>query len=174
MGEMKNINKTKIQLIKDDITLLKVDAFVFYARHDLALGSGFGTAISQRGGPSIQSELGGSGTLETTQVLLTAAGELNAKHIIHAVGPRFQEENIDEKLKKTLNNVFKKAEENSIETLAFPAMGAGFYAVPLNDCAKIMCETIETYLKGDTRLKEVTICLLNNREYDAFKVQFNK
>ena len=86
------VNNSVVRLVKDDVTDLEVDAFVFYAQHDLALGSGFGTAISARGGPAVQKELEGQGPLATCEVVVSGAGNMKADHIIHAVGPRFQED----------------------------------------------------------------------------------
>jgi O-acetyl-ADP-ribose deacetylase (regulator of RNase III) len=102
MPDELKVNKSIIRLIKTDITDLEIDSFVYYAQHDLALGSGFGTSISIRGGPSVQEELKKYGSVNTTDVVVTAAGEMKAKQIIHAVGPRFQEEELESKLKATI------------------------------------------------------------------------
>ncbi|MFH1581090.1 MAG: macro domain-containing protein, partial [Pseudomonadota bacterium] len=132
MSDTLNVNRGKLRLIRDDITLLKVDSFVYYASHDLILGSGFGGAISVRGGPSIQEELKDIGPLETTDVYISGAGDLEANYIIHAVGPRFQEESLNKKLEQTIANTLHAAEEKGIKSIAFPPMGAGFYGVPLD------------------------------------------
>ena len=116
----------RVRLIRGDITELDVDAFVFYAQPDLALGSGFGTAISVRGGPSIQKELDELGPVETGQAVVTGAGKLKADFIVHAVGPRFQEEDTEGKLRTTVLNSLKAAEEKGVKRIALPAMGAGF------------------------------------------------
>ena len=81
------VGSRTIQLIQGDITDLEIEAFVFYARHDLALGSGFGGAIAVRGGPSVQEELKTFGAVETGAVVVTEAGDMKAGHILHAVGP---------------------------------------------------------------------------------------
>ena len=90
MSESMKIHNSTIGVLKEDITLLEVQAFVFYASHDLKLGSGFGTAISMRGGSSIQEELDALAPVETTQVVITGAGKLPSDFILHAVGPRIQ------------------------------------------------------------------------------------
>ncbi|MDH4351601.1 MAG: macro domain-containing protein, partial [Gemmatimonadota bacterium] len=77
-----------IRIVRGDITELDVDAFVLYANPDLTLGSGFGTVISVRGGPDVQKELAGFGPVAVGEVVVTGAGDLRARHIIHAVGPR--------------------------------------------------------------------------------------
>ncbi|MEW5995207.1 MAG: macro domain-containing protein [Candidatus Zixiibacteriota bacterium] len=169
MSESIQIGAKTMRLIKGDLTALEVDAFVYYARHDLQLGSGFGTAISVRGGLGIQEELKQFGALETTQAVVSSAGELNASYIVHAVGPRFQEEDMERKLRATVLNTLKRAEEKDIRAIAFPPMGTGFYGVPLTICAEVMVETIAEYLNGNTKIEEVIICLLDNREYQPFR-----
>ncbi len=161
----------KIRLMVGDVTDQEIEAFVYYASHDLKIGSGFGTAITQRGGPSIQKELEEFGTLETTAAVVTGAGNMKADHIIHAVGPRFQEVDVAGKLAATMRNTLRKAEEKGIKKIAFPTMGTGFYGVPLDVCARVMIETIGQHLNGDTGIEEVTICCLDSREFGPFRNQ---
>ena len=162
-----------LRLILGDITELELDAFVFYAEPNLALGSGFGTAISARGGPTIQKELEGRGPVETGEVVVSGAGKLNAEYIVHAVGPRFQEEDMEGKLRTTMQNCLKQAEEKGIERLAFPPMGAGFYGVPLDVCARVMIETLGKHMQNGTKIKEAIICVMDKREYDPFQKQLS-
>ncbi|MHC4470081.1 MAG: macro domain-containing protein, partial [Planctomycetota bacterium] len=115
MPEGNPVESTPLELVRGDVTLLEVDAFVFYATHDLKLGSGFGGAIAVRGGPSIQEELDELGPLETCEAVVSAAGELKAKHIIHAVGPRFEEPGVEDKLRRTMRNVLALADEKGVE-----------------------------------------------------------
>lgn len=169
MSDELKIKKSTLRLQKGDITDLEIDSFVYYARNDLMLGSGFGTAISIRGGPSVQEELKPLAPIETTKAIVSAAGEMKAKYIIHAVGPKFQEENLEDKLKTTIENVLKEADKKGIEKIAFPPMGAGFYGVPLPVSADITLKTIADYLQGETKIKDVVICLLDNRDYAPYK-----
>ncbi len=171
MADSLQVNGSTIRLITDDITLLSVDTFVFYAQHDLALGSGFGGAISMRGGPSIQDELSKMDKLNTTEAVVSEAGDLKAKYIVHAVGPRFQEKDLEAKLEKTVINSLAEAEKKNVASIAFPAMGCGFYGVPLDTSAKITLETIKKYLSGSSNLRDVTICVLDSREFGPFEKQ---
>ena len=172
VAESAKIRGTTVRLIRDDVTTLDVDAFVFYAAPDLTLGSGFGTAISVRGGPSIQKELDEIGKVETGQVVVTGAGNLKADFIVHAVGPRFQEEDMAGKLRTTVLNSLKAADEKGIQRIALPAMGAGFYGVPLDMCARVMIEAIKSYVTGETGLQEVVLCVGDRHELRAFEPQF--
>ena len=165
----RTVNRTVVRLERGDLTALEVNAFVFYAREDLALGSGFGTAIQVRGGDSIKKELENLGRLGVGQAVATGAGNLNAKFIIHACGPKFQEPDTESKLRQTMLSALRVAEEKGVKSLAFPPMGAGFYGVPLADCARVMVESIRTHLQGQTALEQVILCVMDQREFDAFK-----
>ncbi len=167
-AERVRIGRSSLRLIRGDITELDVDAFVYYARHDLTLGSGFGTAISQRGGPAIQKELSQLGPLETGQAVATGAGKLKAGCIIHAVGPRFNEADTAGKLRRTVLAALTVAEEKGVKRIALPPMGAGFYAVPLDLCARVMVETFQEYLQGRTGIEEVVLCVMDQREFAPF------
>ena len=172
MSELQ-IKNSLVRLEKGDITLLNIEAIVFYARNDLQLGSGFGNAITVRGGPSIQEELKSFGTVNTCDAVVTKAGDLKAKYIIHAVGPKFQEADLETKLRKTILKTLQAATEKQIKSIAFPPMGTGFYGIPLNLCAKVMVEEINEFLSVATSLQEVVICVMDNREYNAFHSAMN-
>lgn len=165
------VNKCTIRLVIGDITDMEIQSFVYYARPDLALGSGYGTAITVRGGPGIQKELDALGAKQTTDVVISSAGEMKADYIVHAVGPRFQEQDVEKKLETTVRNALRAAEEKGITAIAFPPMGAGFYAVPLELSAEITAKTVADYLKGDTKLRDVVLCALDKREYQPFQAQ---
>jgi O-acetyl-ADP-ribose deacetylase (regulator of RNase III) len=169
VSERTQINRSGVRLIKDDITDLEVDAFVFYAQPDLSLGSGFGTAISVRGGPTIQKELEELAPVATGEAVVSAAGNLKAKYIVHAVGPRFQEEDMEGKLRTTISNSLKRAEEKGIKRIALPAMGAGYYGIVVDLCSRVMLEVIKSHLEGETGIEEVVICVLDTRQYKSFK-----
>jgi O-acetyl-ADP-ribose deacetylase (regulator of RNase III) len=170
----KILNKSTIRLVKADITNIEIDSFVYYARSDLALGSGFGTSINIRGGPSIRKELETLGPLNVTEAVVTSAGEMKAGYIIHAVGPKFQEEDTENKLKLTIRNALKCAMGKGLKSIAFPPIGAGFYGVPLETSAMITVQSIAQYLRSDTGIEEVVICAMDDREYIALDEQMGK
>lgn len=171
VSESKQINQSVVNLITADITDLDVDAFVYYAQPDLALGSGFGTAISVRGGPTVQKELDALAPVTVGDAVVSEAGSLKAKFIIHAVGPRFQEEGLEGKLHTTVWNCLERAEEKGIERIAFPAMGAGYYGIPRDLCARVMVDVIKNHLAGKTGIKEVVICVLDKSQFQAFQAR---
>ncbi|MFH1998500.1 MAG: macro domain-containing protein [Planctomycetota bacterium] len=177
MTDQLKVKNSTLRLMKGDLTDYEIDAFVYYAQHSLALGSGFGTAIAMRGGPTVQEELKEriktKGPLKTTEVAISSAGNMKAKRIIHAVGPRFQEEGLEEKLVTTIKNVLAAAEAEGIKRIAFPPMGAGFYGVPLPISAKVTIDTIRDCLQKGSKIEEVVIFLLDNRDYKPFQEKLN-
>ncbi len=168
MADTVKISGTSVRLVKGDITDLPVESFVFYAREDLKLGSGFGTAITVRGGQAIQQELDTLAPARMTEVVVSGAGELKARWIIHAVGPKFQEPELEEKLRQTIFNVLHTAEKKGITSVALPPMGAGFYGVPLEISVAVTLDTIADYLRNKSNIKEIILCANDNREYKPF------
>jgi len=165
------IHRSVLRLVTADITTVDAEAIVFYARPDLALGSGFGSAITRRGGDAIKKELDKIGGAEVTDAVVTTGGTLKAKHIVHAVGPVFQEPDLERKLHTTILNALKRADDKGIGQIAFPPMGAGFYGVPLPVCADVMLSALTTYLSNITGIREVIICANDAREFKAFEVR---
>ena len=162
-----------IQIEIGDLTALDIESIAFYANHDLSLGSGFGNAIAVRGGITIQEELKKLGTLSTGEAVITGGGLLKANYIIHAVGPRFRENDLEGKLQTTIKNALIAAKEKNIKQIAFPPMGSGFYGIPLSTCAKVMLKEINNHLSGDTSLEKVVICVIDKREHNAFQEQLD-
>jgi O-acetyl-ADP-ribose deacetylase (regulator of RNase III) len=162
------VSNTRIRLERGDITDQELEAFVYYAQHDLKLGSGFGTAIAGRGGVVIQKELDPQAPVETCDAVISSAGAMKAGKIIHAVGPRFQEPDMEGKLRRTMENVLALADSQGIRQLAFPPMGAGFYGVPLDMCAKVMVETITRHLEAGSGLEDVIVYAGDKREHKPF------
>ena len=174
MREEWKLGTRVVRLEKGDLTDMDFDAYVFYANHELQLGAGFGTAIGSRGGGSIQKELDAKieadGLLKTGQAVPSASGRLKAKHIIHAVGPRFREVEMEAKLRATMESALAVADELGVERLGFPPMGTGFYGVPLELSARVMADTISKHLSGDkTPIKEVSVVVFDGREFNPFK-----
>ena len=169
MSESLMIQNCTLSLIRQDITDFEVEAIVFYARQNLELGAGFGSAITRRGGPSIKKELDKIGSIGLTEAVVTTGGNLKARYIVHAAGPAFQEEQIEAKLQATIINALKRAEEKGIKQIAFPLMGAGFYGIPLDSCPQLMIRAIKDYLSKGGTVEEIIVCANDGREYRAFQ-----
>jgi len=167
----KRIGGKVIRLVEGDITDMEVEAFVFDITEDAKLGTGYGGAIMIRGGKTIQEELDEIGQVPKAKAVITSAGKMKAKHIIHLNGPKFYEADEEGKLRKATKNALELADENNIKQLAFPPVGTGLYQVDLNLCADVMVDTVAKHLKGKTGLDEVLFVALDTREYTPLKAK---
>ncbi len=167
---MKKTIKNKIlELVKGDITEMETDAIVNAANEFLKHGGGVAGAIIRKGGKIIQEESDKIGYCEVGKAVITTAGKLKAKYVIHAVGPRWGEGNEEEKLKNAILNSLKLADEKKINSIAFPAISTGIFGFPKKRASKIMLKTAIKYLKGKTNLKKVIFCLFDEKTFKIFK-----
>ncbi len=156
-------------MIEGDLTEQATDAIVNAANAQLILGGGVAGAIRKKGGPKIQEECNKIGGTFVGGAVITTGGNLKAKYVIHAVGPRMGEGNEDEKLKNATLNSLKVADENKLKSIAFPAISTGIFGFPMDRCAKIMLSTTIDYLSKDTGLEKVVFCLWGKEAYSVFE-----
>ena len=168
------INNKILQLIEGDITEMQTDAIVNAANERLILGGGVAGAIRTKGGSQIQNECNKIGGTFVGGVVITSAGKLKAKYVIHAVGPRMGEGNENQKLKNATLNALKVADENNLKSISFPAISSGIFGFPIESCAKIMLSTSIEYLKGKTSLEKIVFCLYGNSSYQVFENQLKQ
>jgi len=171
---MLKINKSSIDLIEGDITDISVDAIVNPANAQLLLGGGVAGAIKNKGGVSIQRECDKIGSINVGEAVITTAGTLKAKYVIHAVGPMMGEGDEDKKLHNATLNSLKIAEDNSLSSIAFPAISTGIFGYPVDRCAKIMLQTTVDFLKSKNLDLKVIFCLFDYSTFDFFAEEINK
>lgn len=169
-----DIENHVLELTEGDITEMQTDAIVNAANEQLVLGGGVAGAIRKKGGPEIQKECNKIGGTFVGGAVITTGGNLKAKYVIHAVGPRMGEGNEDEKLKNATLNSLKVADENNLKSIAFPAISTGIFGFPIQRCADIMLKTTIDYLKSQTDLQRVVFCLFGQESYQVFEKQLNK
>lgn len=167
------IKDSIIRLEQGDITELGVDAIVNAANAQLKLGSGVAGAIRRKGGPKIQKECYEIGGTFVGGAVITSGGNLKAKYVIHAVGPRMGEGEEDQKLKNATLNSLKLMDKHNLHTIAFPAISTGVFGYPIEKCANIMISTTKDYLKKETHVKEVIFCLYTSSDYEIFEKELN-
>jgi len=168
------LRNTILEVIEADITEMETDAIVNAANAQLILGAGVAGAIRRKGGPKIQEQCNQIGGTFTGGAVITDAGNLKAKYVIHAVGPRIGEGNEDQKLKNATLNSLKLADQNNIKSISFPAISTGIFGYPINRCAKIMLDTTIKYIKGSTTLNKVVFCLFGRDNYKIFEKQLKQ
>ncbi|MFE8948737.1 O-acetyl-ADP-ribose deacetylase [Streptomyces sp. NPDC007856] len=166
---------TTITLVQGDITRESADAIVNAANSSLLGGGGVDGAIHRRGGPAILEECRalrasryGKG-LPTGQAVATTAGELDARWVIHTVGPVYSEsEDRSDLLASCYRESLRAADELGARTVAFPAVSTGVYRWPMRDAARIAVETVRNTA---TAVEEVRFVLFDERAYEAFARQ---
>src|SRR5437667_4467452 len=126
------INGVTLALMQGDIVKVQVDAIVNAANSGLAGGGGVDGAIHRAGGPSIMDECRRIGGCPTGSAVATGAGRLSAKHVIHAVAPRYRGRPEDAALLHgAYESSLKLANELGARTVAFPSLGTGAYGYPI-------------------------------------------
>ncbi len=168
------INNRTIEIIQADITDMQTDAIVNAANAQLILGGGVAGAIRKKGGPSIQAECDKIGGTFVGGAVITTAGNLKAKYVIHAVGPRQGEGGEDEKLKNATLNSLKAADENNLKSISFPAISTGIFGFPITKCAHIMLTATIDYLKKQTGIDKIVFCLFSKDDYNIFQSELQR
>jgi O-acetyl-ADP-ribose deacetylase len=158
-----------LELLETDITEIRTDAIVNAANTQLILGGGVAGAIAEKGGPTIQEECTKIGGTYVGGAVITGAGDLKAKFVIHAVGPKMGEGDEDLKLKNATLNALKLADQNNLNSISFPAISTGIFGFPMDRCANIMLDTTIDYLRGETNLTKVVFCLIDWENYRIFE-----
>ncbi|GGU85940.1 macro domain-containing protein [Streptomyces filipinensis] len=166
---------TTITLVQGDITRQSADAIVNAANSSLLGGGGVDGAIHRRGGPAILEECRalrasryGKG-LPTGKAVATTAGALDARWVIHTVGPVHSvSEDRSDLLASCYRESLKVADELGARTVAFPAVSTGVYRWPMDDAARIAVETVRN---AATAVQEVRFVLFDQHAYDAFARQ---
>ena len=171
---MLRVGRSIVELVKGDITELEVDAIVNAANSRLKMGGGVAGAILRKGGWSIQEECDKIGYCPVGGAVITGAGKLKAKYVIHAVGPRMGEGDEDRKLRNATLNSLKLAEKHGIKSIAFPAISTGIFGFPKDRCAKIMLRTTVDYLKAGSSIERVVFCLYDDETYQIFAEELNR
>ncbi len=169
------INNVSVELVTGDITDLPVDAIVNAANSHLVLGAGVAGAINRKGGPSIQAECNQIGHCDVGSAVITGAGKLPAKHVIHAVGPRMGEGNEPTKLASATRSSLALADEAGLTSIALPAISTGVFGYPIADAAQVMLRTIREFAAaGPSSLKRIVVCLYDDRAYQVFAQELRK
>lgn len=168
------LDKTQLELVEGDITDLEVDAIVNAANEDLQLGSGVAGAIRQKGGPSIQEECNRIGHTPVGTAVMTGAGHLKARQVIHAVGPRMGEGDEDKKLAAAVRAALALADRRGMKSIALPAISTGVFGFPIERAARILLTEIHRFLQGGTKLERVVICLRGEEAFGIFKKELRR
>lgn len=170
MRELSIGGKT-LSLVQGDITRFQADAIVNAANQWLAGGGGVDGAIHAAGGPEIMAECRKIGGCPTGEARITTAGKLPARHVIHAVGPRWQggKQGEAKLLASAYRYSLRLAEEHGLRSLAFPSISTGVYGYPLAQAAPIALRTVADHLKQAGSVEEVAFVLFTADTLAAYE-----
>jgi len=163
-----------LALVQGDITRIPADAIVNAANSSLAGGGGVDGAIHRVGGPAIMAELrsryGPDRHCPTGSAVVTRAGELPARWVIHAVGPVWRGGGAEEAelLASAYRSSCELAASLGVRTITFPAISTGVYGYPVEAAAVVALGAVRDHLLGETTIQRTTFVLFSVHALDAF------
>lgn len=167
----RKLNKTTIRLYQGDITELEVDAIVNAANNHLWMGGGVAGAIKRKGGREIEEEAVKKGPIPIGETVVTGAGRLRAKHVIHAATMGQDLATDEGKVADATKNSLLRALGLGLSSIAFPALGAGVGCLPLSQVARVMMGEVKRHISEATTLEVVIFALYDEAAYRAFEAE---
>lgn len=166
----------RIIAIQADITTLDVDAIVNAANNSLLGGGGVDGAIHWAAGPELLDECRTLQGCPTGEAKITKGYRLKARHVIHTVGPIYRngQHGEPELLENCYRNSLRLAKENRLRTIAFPSISTGVYGYPIEEAARIAIRTIDTFLKENPEIQQVTMCCFSGYDKSVYTKRWNK
>lgn len=169
----------RIAIIQGDITKIAVDAIVNAANSSLLGGGGVDGAIHRAGGPAILEDcrkiIARQGGCKTGEAVITTAGNLPAKYVIHTVGPVWNGGANDEeaKLAQCYQNSMLLAVQHQCQTIAFPGISTGIYRFPKEKAAAIAIRAISHFLQTDQQISNVMLVCFEADYYSFLQNELN-
>ena len=165
-----------VRVVVGDITEQHVDAIVNAANSSLMGGAGVDGAIHRAGGPTIIEacreirQITYPDGLPTGEAVITTAGELPARHVIHTVGPIFGRHRGREAelLAACYRNSLALAVQNSLTSIAFPAISTGAYGYPLDEASQVSSAAIAKFLAEDSTLQQIRLVFFRSQDAETF------
>ena len=151
------------------ITTLSVDAVVNAANSDLWMGSGVAGAIKRKGGDIIEQEAMAQGPIKPGEAVITSAGALSAKYVVHCAGMSPGEPATFDFVKSSVQEALKLATENELTSIAFPAIGAGVGGLSKEQSTKAIIEAVEDHSTNADSINEVVLVSLSPEVDGAFR-----
>ena len=165
------VHQSTLEIVQGDVTQQDTVAIGNAANSALAGGGGVDGAIHRAGGPTLMSELRAKYKgCPTGSAVITGGGNLKAKYVIHAVGPRYSGSPKDPEL---LSSAYRKSLElctqNKISSMAFPSISTGIYGYPVEEASRIALKTVMDYLKDYPEIKLVRFVLFDSKTYSVYE-----
>jgi len=164
----------RIIIQQGDLTEMATDAIVNAANNDLILGGGVAGVIELKGGVEIQNECDAIGSIPVGFAVITGAGNLKARFVIHAASMELGGRTKAEHLRSSTMHSLRIANERELKTIAFPAIGTGIAGFPLQECADIMLRVAAQHLQGSTSVERIYFVLFDAAAKNVFEHAWNK
>jgi O-acetyl-ADP-ribose deacetylase (regulator of RNase III) len=159
---------TRLELWNGDICVLEVDAIVNPAGPTLWMSTGVGGALKRVGGDAIEFEAVRQGPIEVGDAIVTGAGTLAARAVIHAVSLDRSRRTSSEAIERAVRNAMARAREIGAASIAFPALGTGVGGFPLDEAAAITVDTVRDELDASPGIEYEIFALRGPAPYEAF------
>ncbi len=159
----------KLEVIEGDITRCEYDALVNAANNHLWMGGGVAGALKRAGGREIEAEAVKKGPVPVGEAVVTGAGKLKAKYVIHAAVMGQDLQTNAEIIRQATKNSLQRAAEMGAKSIAFPALGTGVGGFPLEACARIMIGAVIELASQLPNLERVVFILYGEPAYRVFQ-----
>lgn len=171
-----NVYRSILEIIQGDITQQDTEAIGNAANSRLAGGGGVDGAIHRAGGPSIMEELRAKyNGCPTGSAVITRAGNLKAKYVLHAVGPIYSGSPEDARLlSSAYRTCLELCSQHRISSVAFPSISTGVYGYPIEEAARVALKTVVDYLKDHPEIALVRFVLFDAKTYAAYEDAFKE
>ncbi len=165
------IGTSRIELVHGDITKQDTEAIVNAANSSLLGGGGVDGAIHRAGGPAILTECKRLGGCQTGDAKITTAGNLQAKHVIHTVGPIYRGggQGEAELLASAYRRSLEVAVEHGLSTISFPSISTGAYGYPIEPAARIALQTVADTLAANPQITTARFVLFSAGDLDTYE-----
>ncbi len=158
-----------LEVMRGDITEMETDAIVNAANNRLWMGAGVAGAIKRKGGKGIEEEAVSKGPISVGEAVVTGAGRLRAKYVIHAAGMGQDLATDRNKIAAYTKASLRRADEEGMRSISFPAIGTGVGGFPIDEAALVMVESVLSYIRGGTGIRLVRFTLFDDETRKAFE-----
>ena len=166
------MRETRVVIITGDLVDQEVDAIVNAANNELVLGGGVAGAIRRAGGGAIQDECDRHGPVCVGEAAITGAGNLRARYVLHAASMELGGRTTRESLRSSMDDVFRLARRHQVETMAIPAVGTGIAGFPIDECGRVMADSLHQALSDGWQATEIRFVLFDEAAKTPFEAAF--
>jgi O-acetyl-ADP-ribose deacetylase len=172
----RTISGVTIECVRGDIaSQTGIAAVVNAANAQLMMGGGVAGALHRAAGPGLEKECRPLAPIEPGEAVMTSGYNLPNRHVIHCLGPVYGvDKPEDELLANCYRNALQIAEENKIESIAFPAISAGMFGYPMQDAAEVAFQTMLEVLPNLKSVKKIRFVVHGGKDLEIYEKIFNK